>query len=185
MILEILIGTDSKTKKVTRQILYDKSYEKVKTFGTLKLTRDNLKELINYLIGEEVIERVYDDDLMKRTLKISRKGKQILEGSKRMFMRTSVNYNLLKKSKDDVLDLELYELLKLARKEISKRAKVKEHIICYDMTLRDIATLRPKTLDKLMDIKGLGEFKVKKFGDVFCEVVRTYEKGGLRLDEQI
>ncbi len=74
MILEILRGTDSKTKKSTRQILFDKKYEKVKTFGTLKLTRENLKELLNYLIGEKVIERKYDDVLMKYTLKISKKG---------------------------------------------------------------------------------------------------------------
>ncbi|MCQ2749790.1 MAG: HRDC domain-containing protein [Clostridia bacterium] len=180
MILEILRGTDDKTKKTARQILFDRKYEKIKTFGTLKLTRDNLKELINYLIGEEYLVRKYDDDLMKKTLKITQKGNKVLSSKKRVFMRTSKDYNLLKKTGDEVLDLELFNLLKMARSEIAKITKQSERYICYDYTLKEIAMLKPKTLSKLMDIKGLGEFKVKKFGDVFCEVVRTYEKGGLR-----
>ena len=180
MILEILRGTDSKTKKVTSQILYDKKYEKIKTFGTLKLTRDNLKELLNYLIGEEVIKREFSESAMKNVLKITDKGNKVLKDNKRIFMRTNIDYNLLKKEKGMECDKKLFDLLKDARHEIAKIEKCPEHLICFDYTLRDIATLKPKTLSKLMDIKGLGEFKVKKFGDVFCEVVRIYEKGGLR-----
>ncbi len=93
-------------------------------------------------------------------------------------MRIDEDYNIVKKEKlkDKDIDETLYNLLKLTRKNISKKLRLPEFMIVEDKSLKEMAKRKPKNIKELSDIEGIGEYKTKKFGDIFLDVIYTYGK---------
>jgi ATP-dependent DNA helicase RecQ len=50
---------------------------------------------------------------------------------------------------------------------------VPPYVIFHDTTLREIAAVRPATLDELAQIKGVGASKLARYGVGVLEVVRS------------
>ena len=71
-------------------------------------------------------------------------------------------------------DRELFERLRLERKEIADRVGVPPFVIFHDKTLVEMAMLKPVDHDALLDIHGVGESKCKKYGGAFLEVINAY-----------
>jgi len=51
---------------------------------------------------------------------------------------------------------------------------VPPYVIFHDSVLRDIATLRPASLDELAQIKGVGASKLGRYGAAVLSVVRAH-----------
>ncbi len=68
----------------------------------------------------------------------------------------------------------LFEALRRHRLTLARAEGVAPFIIASDRTLRDIAALRPATLDDLRRAYGIGEHKVARYGAGFLEVVATH-----------
>ena len=58
----------------------------------------------------------------------------------------------------------LYEALRLWRLAEAKGQSIPPYVIFHDSVLRDIAALRPQTLDELAEIKGVGASKLDRYG---------------------
>jgi ATP-dependent DNA helicase RecQ len=56
--------------------------------------------------------------------------------------------------------------------ELSRRESVPPYVIASDRTLRDMAMLRPRTIDELLLVHGIGPAKAEKYGSRLLEVVR-------------
>lgn len=69
-------------------------------------------------------------------------------------------------------DLELFEALRATRMTIAKSLSVPPYLIFPDTTLVALATTRPLDRDALLDISGVGQSKLERFGDAFLAVVR-------------
>lgn len=75
---------------------------------------------------------------------------------------------------DGLLDADattLFEALRNHRLSVARREGVPPYVVASDRTLRDIATLRPRTLGALLDVHGIGQAKAARFGAGFLEVV--------------
>ncbi|MFC0038456.1 DNA helicase RecQ [Actinomadura rayongensis] len=59
----------------------------------------------------------------------------------------------------------LFERLRAWRGATAKEQGVPAYVIFHDATLREIATLRPASLDELGGISGIGENKLAKYGE--------------------
>jgi ATP-dependent DNA helicase RecQ len=68
----------------------------------------------------------------------------------------------------------LFEALRRHRLTLARAEGVAPFIIASDRTLRDIAALRPETLDDLRRAYGIGEHKVARYGAGFLEVVAAH-----------
>ena len=68
-------------------------------------------------------------------------------------------------------DLELFEELRALRREIAAEEKVPPYIIFSDKTLVLMCLTRPEDSAALLGISGIGEYKVKKYGERFLEVL--------------
>ena len=73
-------------------------------------------------------------------------------------------------------DLELFEELRKLRMEIAKDEKIPPYMVFSDKTLAGMSAERPRTLDEMLDISGVGEFKLEKYGERFLEGIRQYEE---------
>ena len=67
----------------------------------------------------------------------------------------------------------LWEALRAHRLEISRAQGVPPYVIFHDATLREMVERRPGTPDELAEITGVGETKLKRYGDGFLSVIGT------------
>jgi ATP-dependent DNA helicase RecQ len=69
----------------------------------------------------------------------------------------------------------LFNTLRMKRSELASSLNLPAYTIFHDATLREIATLRPKSKEDLQRIKGIGPAKEARYGDLLLEIVRNHE----------
>ena len=57
------------------------------------------------------------------------------------------------------------------RLERSQEDAVPAYVVLHDATLRELAALRPQTLDELAGVKGFGPVKLERYGDDLLAVL--------------
>jgi len=72
---------------------------------------------------------------------------------------------------DSPEDQQLFTLLKAKRTELAKDQNVPPYVIFNDRTLRELAVIKPDSHHKFSQIHGVGERKVKKYGDIFLSAI--------------
>ncbi len=72
------------------------------------------------------------------------------------------------------LDQQLYSMLKDLRKSFVKKHKLPPYVIFQDVSLEQMATMYPVTIQELQNVQGVGAGKAKRFGKEFCELIRKY-----------
>lgn len=68
-------------------------------------------------------------------------------------------------------DAELFESLRELRREIVAEEKIPPYMVFADKTLAGMCVMRPKTLDEMLDVSGVGEHKLEKYGERFLEKI--------------
>jgi ATP-dependent DNA helicase RecQ len=71
------------------------------------------------------------------------------------------------------VDRDLFEKLRAVRMQIARARGVPPYVIFHDTTLRDMARLRPQTLDGLRTVYGVGARKAEDLGEEFLKVLRS------------
>lgn len=67
----------------------------------------------------------------------------------------------------------VFEALRRWRLEEAQRDSVPAYVVASDRSLRDIARLRPRTLDELKLAHGIGPAKAERYGTAILDVVRA------------
>ena len=68
-------------------------------------------------------------------------------------------------------DRDLFEELRVLRLEIARRRRVPPYVIFHDTTLREIARLKPKSVEELRHVYGVGDRKAGDLGELILAVV--------------
>lgn len=71
------------------------------------------------------------------------------------------------------VDRELFDRLRAVRLEIARSRGVPPYVIFHDTALREMARLRPTTVEALLEVKGVGARKADDLGEIFLAVVRA------------
>jgi ATP-dependent DNA helicase RecQ len=69
-------------------------------------------------------------------------------------------------------DRVLFEALRALRRTIAEERGVPPYLVFSDASLRDMARLKPRTREALLDVKGVGEWKRETFGERFLKLIR-------------
>lgn len=77
-------------------------------------------------------------------------------------------------SGSSALDPALYSMLKDLRKKISKNLQLPPYVIFQDVSLEQMATVYPVTLDDLQNIQGVGAGKARRYGKEFVALIKKY-----------
>ena len=72
------------------------------------------------------------------------------------------------------VDRDLFERLRAVRLEIARSRGVPPYVIFHDATLREMARLRPASIDALLEVKGVGARKADDLGGVFLDAIRAH-----------
>lgn len=72
-------------------------------------------------------------------------------------------------------DAELFERLRVLRRDLAQERGVPPYIVCSDKTLRGICRLRPSSREELLDVPGIGEAKLQEYGEALLGAVAAFE----------
>ena len=76
---------------------------------------------------------------------------------------------------DNENDQVLYEDLRDARQQMAKKRRVPAYVIFHDKTLIELAKVRPQSFEEMLEINGIGDAKLKKFGQTLLDVILAAE----------
>lgn len=69
---------------------------------------------------------------------------------------------------------ELFEAMRALRKRLADQEALPAYIVLSDKVLHLLSTSRPTTIEEFGNISGIGEYKKKKYGKEFVELIREY-----------
>ena len=72
------------------------------------------------------------------------------------------------------VDKGLFESLRALRSTLARERGVPAYVVFGDAALRDMARRRPSTLDRFLDVKGVGQTKCNQYGRVMTGLIRSY-----------
>ena len=72
-------------------------------------------------------------------------------------------------------DVDLFEALRKKRTEIAKDLAVPPYVVFPDTTLVAFATERPSDEGEMLEISGVGQSKLERYGEAFLGVIREFE----------
>jgi ATP-dependent DNA helicase RecQ len=111
--------------------------------------------------GRRVLKGADKVTLRKDTLKSGRKG-----------ARAAANAAAL--ADGDAGDGALFETLRQRRSELAKAQGVAAYVVFADKTLIDMARRKPATAAEMSAVHGVGEAKLRQYGEVFLDVIRRH-----------
>ncbi len=119
-------------------------------------------------------------------LKITDRGMQFLKEkenielgkyTKRSKIKVKKEYKADTQDQTKLLKIEtqkekdLLALLKSKRLEIAKAQKVPPYVVFHDKTLVEMIKVKPMSIDDMSEITGIGEAKIRRYGQVFLNVL--------------
>lgn len=160
-------------------------FDNLSTYGIMKdYSKDTIKNIISFLISEGYIISTGDKYPI---LSLSASANDILFKNKSVFIKkkiekisTSANHNKTKNTNNNFnienlqYDENLFALLKSVRMEIAKNLHVPPFIVCADISLKQMSTFFPLTVESLLKIHGIGAHKVEQYGEVFLNAISNY-----------
>lgn len=72
-------------------------------------------------------------------------------------------------------DAVLFEALRRKRTEIAKELSIPPYVVFADTTLVGFATLKPVSLEAMLEVSGVGQTKLERYGDAFLEIIQAHE----------
>ncbi len=159
-----------------------------------RIQRNRHDQLSTFAIGKELngvewravfrqlIARGYLDADVEAygALKLTEKSRPLLRGEQTLSLRHQARTEKEKRSKAKQkarglrsVDEPLFETLRELRLAIARESGVPPYIIFHDNTLVQMASDRPDTLAAMGHISGVGEQKLKKYGQRFIDVIRA------------
>ena len=167
----------------------ERGYHRLKTFGAgREVPARDWHDYLLQMLQLGYFEIAYNEN---NHLKITQSGTDVLFGRARALLVTirreeAVQATRGRKRKATVptkelpLGLpntesgELFEALRTLRKRLADQEALPAYIVLSDKVLHLLSTSRPTTIEDFGNISGIGEYKKKKYGKEFVELIRKY-----------
>ena len=165
-IVDILRG--SKSQKVT-----NKNHHMLSTYGIGKeISKEQWLSLSRQFLQRNIIEK----DFEYGSLKITELGTDVLKGNVKVRGKLSAEEFKYKVRKESTVDYDknLFAILRAKRKELADKNDIPPYVIFPDKTLIEMAAYFPQKENLLREIHGVGEQKLKKYGQIFLELITEY-----------
>lgn len=161
-----------------REKIVSMKFNELSTYGIMKeYSKETIKEIISFLIAHDFIALVGDQ---YPVLRLNDQAYNVLKGSatvsiKRVIVKDGGKEKKGGKGKSKAnIDNNLFEILRGVRKEIAEEQGVPPFIVFSDASLNDMCKKYPTSKKEMLDISGVGNFKLEKYGDRFILAIEDY-----------
>ncbi|ETX15757.1 ATP-dependent DNA helicase RecQ [Roseivivax halodurans JCM 10272] len=168
-LIDILIGNE--TDKVRQR-----GHESLPTFGVGKdLSRSQWQAVFRQIMGRDLMR---PDPERHGALWMTEGARPILRGEESVTLRRDT-IDRAKASRPVARtlvseeDAPLLSALKAKRRALAEAQRVPAYVIFPDRTLIEIAERRPRNLDEMAGISGIGAKKLERYGSEFLSVVAS------------
>jgi ATP-dependent DNA helicase RecQ len=168
---------------------FDEHYVSRSTYGIGAETPEPMwRRVIEHLLFEGVLE---EDESDRPTLRVSDEDAVRAIFRKELEIRVREDAPRSRRSKEDRragraakraaaagldgADAALFAALRAWRLEAAREVGVPPYVVFHDATLSAIASAKPDDLPALGAISGIGESKLKRYGEAVLAVVRDYQ----------
>ena len=176
MVADILKG--SQNAKIRRY-----GFDRNAVFGMLgNFSLSEVRDMVRQCIDDGYLEQ---SDGKYPVVSLTADGRQAMGGHKRIVQQkrvveeipTAIPKRRQKRSAgtfDEEALRPLFDTLRAVRRDLAKDENIPPFVIFSDATLWDMAALKPSSLDAMGDIKGVGSFKLHKYGRSFVSAIQSY-----------
>lgn len=175
-IIDVLRGGD--TDKIRQW-----GHDKLSTYGIGKdLDANQWRSVFRQLVARSYLEVDFD---AFGALKLSDKCRSILRGEETIFMRKDAKEALRKKPRSKKTkgqyghlsesDHQLWDALKETRTRLAESQGVPPYVIFHDATLMEMMEYRPLSPSAFLQLNGVGDAKLEKYGSEFLEVIQSFQ----------
>ncbi|WP_339845591.1 DNA helicase RecQ [uncultured Dokdonia sp.] len=155
--------------------VYDKGYQEIKTYGAAKdVPWRDLQQYIVQLINQGLLEIRFRES---GRLLLTPLAKEVLYDGKNIQLAklTKVKTEpVTKERKPKKPKGTLFEKLRELRSELARDANMAAYIVFSDASLKDMEDQEPVTQKQFLDIQGVGQAKMEKYGADFIKVIKEH-----------
>ena len=166
-LIDILRGNE--TEKVR-----EREHQGLPTFGVGKdIGRAQWQVIFRQMMGYDLIR---PDPLRHGGLRLTEKARPLLNGTMEIKLRKD-SISAVNDSRSTIKllvsdeDAPLLSALKAKRRALAEQQKVPAYIVFNDKTLIEMAECRPKNLDDMAVLSGIGAKKLERYGLAFLSVI--------------
>ncbi|MGG0658752.1 DNA helicase RecQ [Rummeliibacillus pycnus] len=160
MVAQVLVGSKNQKLRAFR-------FESLSTYGILKeMTIKEVTNFMEFMIAEELL--AVNQGTMP-TVYVTSKGKEVLLGN-RLVKRRGIVVTKQISGTDP-----LFEELRIVRKQLADEANVPPFVIFSDKSLQDMCAKKPTNNREFLEVNGVGENKLEKYGEVFLKAIANFQ----------
>ncbi|PJO85664.1 DNA helicase RecQ [Enterococcus faecium] len=166
MLMKVLAG--SKEQKL--QAL---GFGHLSTYGLMKnQSQKETMQLIEYLISNGYLLTINGE---YPVLKVTERGIQVLKGQESVYRKEPKKVQQLSDEETDTL----FEVLRELRTDLASEAGVPPDVVFSDSTLKEMSRIRPSSRLEMLQIKGVGQSKLDKYGEAFLSRIKNADSNVL------
>ena len=160
MLMKVLAG--SKEQKLRAL-----GFERLSTYGLMKnQSQKETMQLIEYLISNGYLLTINGE---YPVLKVTERGIQVLKGQEAVYRKEPKKVQQLSDEETDTL----FEVLRELRTDLASEAGVPPYVVFSDSTLKEMSRIRPSSRLEMLQIKGVGQSKLDKYGEAFLSRIKN------------
>jgi ATP-dependent DNA helicase RecQ len=167
-IIDVLCGANNHK-------IIERSHDKLSVYGIVNdFSREDLNYIINQLLSKKLLIRS-DDEYPILTL--SPAGEVFLRQRETLILPKLKPAPKLPRhgTKNKVeYDQELFENLRFLRKQIADDKGVPAFVVFGDLALVQMAFYLPQSVESFAQISGVGAEKLKQYGKIFTDAIKSY-----------
>lgn len=146
------------------------------SFGALRnFSKQEAASLIDYLVAVGILQTVGSQ---YPVIQIAQDGWAVLKGeqqvTRRQEERPARSQTQVAESPDTAA---LFELLRQKRRELADEQGVPPFMVFSDKTLHDMAQVKPQTSRDFLEVNGVGQQKLARYGQLMMDVIGEYLAG--------
>ena len=146
------------------------------SFGALRnFSKQEAASLIDYLVAVGILQTVGSQ---YPVIQIAQDGWAVLKGERQVTRRQEERPARLRTQLAESPDTAaLFELLRQKRRELADKQGVPPFMVFSDKTLHDMAQVKPQTSRDFLEVNGVGQQKLARYGQLMMDVIGEYLAG--------
>ena len=161
-------------------VLAGNDNEKVRSFGHDKLSVFGIADSEELALVRPVARALIARDALRADayggLSFGPGAKPILKGEQLLSIAVPPPRKRASRRRHEGPADPMFDALREARRKLASDAGVPPYVIFHDSTLREIASSRPRTLEELGTVQGVGAVKLARYGDAMLAAVAAEEE---------
>ena len=158
-------------------VLAGNDNEKVRSFGHDRLSVFGIATADELPLVRPVARALIARDALRADayggLSFGPGAKPILKGEQQLTIAVPPPRKRASRKRFDGPADPLFDALREARRKLAAEAGVPPYVIFHDSTLREIAARKPKDLNELSTVEGIGTVKLERYGEAMLAVLST------------